>query len=65
MRWDYTMVFAENYSRIIGGSVQCFSDADLPPSSESQYGEDLNYELHVDDEAHLMYCLRQLGLGDA
>ncbi len=60
VRWDYTMVFAEDYSHIIGGSVQCFSDADAQPSSESLYGRDLTYELYVEEEAQMRHCLRQL-----
>jgi hypothetical protein len=60
VKWEYTMVFASDYSHIIGGSVQCFSDATLPPSSESLYGRELIYELYVEEQAQMDYCLRQL-----
>lgn len=63
VRWDYTMVFSEGYSFIAGGSVKCFHDVGLPHSRESVYGVDLNYDLYVEEEAQMMYCLQQLRIG--
>jgi len=63
VRWDYAMVFAEDYSHIVGGGVTCYTDVDLPPSMQAAYGQELIYELYVEEEAQMMYCLKQLRIG--
>ncbi len=63
VRWQYTMTFSEEYSSIVGGSVLCYHDVDQAPSRESVFGIDLDYELYVEEEAQMMYCLKQLMIG--
>jgi hypothetical protein len=63
VRWEYTMVFAEQFQSIVGGRVLCYTDVSLPPSRESVFGVDLDYELYVEEEAQMMYCLKQLNIG--
>jgi hypothetical protein len=60
VKWEYTMVFSECFSHIVGGGVRGFSDVVQPPSSDSVYGLDLNYDLFVEAEVQMMHCLRQL-----
>jgi len=46
VRWDYTMVLAEEYSHVVGGGVTCYTDVDLPLSMQAAYGQELDYEMY-------------------
>ena len=62
VRWEYTMIFGDDYSHIVGGSVERYSNDDTGPS-QSVYGRDLHYDLYVEEEMQMMYCLKQLRIG--
>jgi hypothetical protein len=60
---SHTPYRRSNYGQFAGGRgrgrVRRW-DAGLPHSRESVYGVDLNYDLYVEEEAQMMYCLQQL-----
>ena len=55
-RWEYEMVFSEDFSRITGGQVRAFG-ASGEESSVSVFGRDLVYALYVEEQAQLLHLL--------
>jgi hypothetical protein len=63
VKWQYTMVFAADFSSIESGQVLRFRDADSPHTGLLVYGHHLNYKLYVEEEALMISRLQQLGIG--
>ena len=59
-RWEYTIVFSEDFREISGGEVRAF-DAAGELDHTSRYGQDLRYKLYVEEMAQLLNHLRDSG----
>eukprot|EP00930_Biecheleria_cincta_P077752 TRINITY_DN6505_c0_g3_i1.p1 TRINITY_DN6505_c0_g3~~TRINITY_DN6505_c0_g3_i1.p1 ORF type:complete len:345 (+),score=31.18 TRINITY_DN6505_c0_g3_i1:68-1102(+) len=56
-RWDYEMVFSDDFRRIEGGSVKQFDSTGAHTRTHA-FGHQLHYHLYIEEEAqlfHLMY----------
>ena len=56
-RWEYTIVFSEDFREISGGEVRAF-DAAGELVSTHRYGQHLRYKLYVEEMAQLLNHLR-------
>ena len=56
-RWEYTIVFSEDFRHVSGGEVRAF-DAAGEPKATHRYGHHLHYKLYVEEMAQLLNHLR-------
>ena len=59
-RWEYTIVFSEDFRHVSGGEVRAF-DAAGEPKATHRYGHHLHYKLYVEEMAQLLNHLRDSG----
>ena len=61
-RWEYKIVFSEDFREISGGEVRAF-DAAGELDHTSRYGQDLRYKLYVEEMAQLLNHLQTRDTG--
>ena len=59
-RWEYTIVFSEDFRHVSGGEVRAF-DAAGEPKATHRYGHHLHYKLYAEEMAQLLNHLRDSG----
>merc|ERR1712014_87918 len=55
-RWDYEMIFSEDFRRIESGSVKQF-DSSGTLKGTSVFGVQLHYHLYIEEEAQLFHLM--------
>ena len=55
-RWEYTIVFSEDFGTVTGGEVRAF-DAAGGATDTHKFGRELHYELYVHEIARLFHLL--------
>ena len=55
-RWEYTIVFSEDFATVAGGEVRAF-DAAGEATDTHRFGRELHYELYVEEIAQLFHLL--------